>query len=83
MEEHIALKAHTAIGLTAETKGIKAMAKTSVELEAKDEFVKITGKTLVRLEAGKSSLELHADGTILLNGVVVQIVGTNSVDLNP
>ncbi|HAY44573.1 MAG TPA: hypothetical protein DCY59_14080, partial [Micrococcaceae bacterium] len=83
LKEHIALKAHTAIGLNAETSGIKAEAHTSLELVAKTKCVKITGKTAVRLEAGDSSLELKADGTILLNGVVVKIVGTTSVDLNP
>lgn len=83
VEEEITVKAHTGIELTAETDALKATAETHLELEAKTDYVKITGKTLVRLEAGKSSLELQADGTILLNGVVVQIVGTTSVDLNP
>lgn len=92
VDEHIGLKAHTAIGLLAETEGIDATAKTSVEITAETEQVEITaeaqdvlikGKTAVRLEAGDSSLELREDGTVLLNGKLVQIVGSDSIDLNP
>ena len=44
-------------------------------------FVKAA--TGIRLEVGDASLEMRADGTVLINGTVVQIVGSTSVDLNP
>ncbi|MCY1562080.1 hypothetical protein D9M68_994240 [compost metagenome] len=83
VDESITVKAKTEIKLTSEAANIAAKAKTSVKLESETQHVTITGKTLVRLETGESSLELQADGTILLNGKIVQIVGTSSVDLNP
>lgn len=81
--EHIALQAHTGIGMQAQTEGVDVIAKTAVQVQAETEHVLIKGKTVVRLEAGSASLELHEDGTILVNGVVVQIVGSTSIDLNP
>lgn len=81
--QHIAMKAHTAFSLEAETHNLSATAKEQVEIKSTDSHVLIEGKTSVKLVAGKSSLELREDGTILLNGVVVQIVGTSSIDLNP
>ncbi|MGH8054145.1 MAG: type VI secretion system Vgr family protein [Stenotrophomonas sp.] len=83
VDESITVKAKTEIKLTSQAANIAAKAKAAVTLESETEHVTITGKTLVRLVAGKSSLELQADGTILLNGKIVQIVGTSSVDLNP
>ena len=83
VEEHISVTAHTDMVLSTETAGVGITAETTVQVEARTEHVLIKGKTAVRLEAGSSSLELHEDGTILLNGVVVQIVGSSSVDLNP
>lgn len=81
--EFITAKAKTAISLTAETDGIAMQAKTMVFVQAQSEHVLIKGKTAVRLEAGAASLELREDGTVLLNGTIVQIVGSTSVDLNP
>ncbi|SDZ02084.1 type VI secretion system secreted protein VgrG [Lysobacter sp. yr284] len=81
--QYFSATAKTAIGLTAETEGLAAQAKKRVYVQSQTEHVLIKGKTAVRLEAGGASLELREDGTVLLNGTIVQIVGSTSIDLNP
>ncbi|MDR2871540.1 MAG: type VI secretion system tip protein VgrG [Xanthomonadaceae bacterium] len=83
LTENIQTTAHTNMDLVAETGRFTTTAKEDILVQTTDGGILIKGKTAIRLEVGSSSLEMHADGTILIGGKLVQIIGTDSVDLNP
>jgi type VI secretion system secreted protein VgrG len=71
------------IALTSTDAHIAQTAKTHIALQSQTDAVFVKAATGIRLEVGDASLEMRADGTVLINGTVVQIVGSTSVDLNP
>jgi type VI secretion system secreted protein VgrG len=60
--------------ILSETDYVHVLAATEITLKA---------ATKITLQAGQSCIELKQDGTITINGVEVQIVGSRRIDLNP
>ena len=79
----IAETAKQHIALTSTDAHIAQTAKMHIALQSQTDAVMVKAATGIRLEVGSASLEMRADGTVLINGTVVQIVGSTSVDLNP
>ncbi|RSZ56969.1 type VI secretion system tip protein VgrG [Massilia atriviolacea] len=79
---HIHDTAKTNIELTAETAHIYQTAKTDIEAKAQSGHVLVTASTDITFQVGASKIVMKADGTILIEGVHVDIVGSSRIDLN-
>lgn len=44
--------------------------------------VKIQAETSITLQVGESKLEMHADGTVLVSGALVDVLGMDAIHLN-
>ncbi|MFB9246396.1 type VI secretion system tip protein VgrG [Massilia antarctica] len=79
---HIHQKANKNIELTAETEHIHLTGKTDIEAKAQTGHVLVTASTDITFQVGASKIVMKADGTIRLEGVHVDIVGSSRIDLN-
>ncbi|MDQ1814519.1 type VI secretion system tip protein TssI/VgrG [Massilia sp. CCM 9210] len=79
---HIHQTANKNIELTAETEHIKQTAKTNIEGKAETGHIHLTATTDITLEVGASKIIMKADGTITIQGVHVDVIGSSRIDLN-
>ncbi|HEX8611418.1 MAG TPA: type VI secretion system tip protein TssI/VgrG [Telluria sp.] len=79
---HIHDTAKTNIELTAETAHIHQTAKTDIEAKAQTGHVLVTASTDITFQVGASKIVMMADGTISIQGVHIDIVGSSRIDLN-
>ncbi|MFB9240540.1 type VI secretion system tip protein VgrG [Massilia antarctica] len=79
---HIHDTAKTNIEVTAQTEHVHVKGKTNVELTAETEHIHLKANTDITLEVGSSKIVLKADGTITIQGVHVNVIGSNKIDLN-
>ena len=56
--------------------------KKRVELESQTEYIKLKAATGIVLEVGASRIEMEANGKITIQGLHVDVIGTNRIDLN-
>lgn len=80
--EHIAATAKKHIALTAETEYIALTAQKAVEATSNTEHIYLKANTHITLEVGASKIELRQDGTITIQGVHVDVIGSDRIDLN-
>lgn len=80
--EHIAATAKKHIALTAETEHIALTAQKAVEATSNTEHIYLKANTHITLEVGASKIELRKDGTITIQGVHVDVIGSDRIDLN-
>ncbi|MBO0096256.1 hypothetical protein, partial [Listeria monocytogenes] len=57
-------------------------AKANIELKSTTEHIHLTANTDITLQVGASKIELRADGTIIIQGKIVDITGSERIDLN-
>jgi len=80
--EHLAATAQKHIALTAETEHIVLSAQKAVEATSNTEHIYLKANTHITLEVGASKIELRQDGTITIQGVHVDVIGSDRIDLN-
>ncbi|MEC4723840.1 N-acetylmuramidase domain-containing protein [Noviherbaspirillum sp. CPCC 100848] len=56
--------------------------KKRVELESQTEFISLKAATEIVLEVGASRIRMEANGKITIQGLHVDVIGTNRIDLN-
>jgi type VI secretion system secreted protein VgrG len=65
----------------AQTAHLHQTAKQNIELTSQTEHIHLKANTDITLEVGSSKIVLQADGTILIQGVNVAVMGSR-IDLN-
>ncbi|KQZ48355.1 type VI secretion system Vgr family protein [Massilia sp. Root1485] len=80
-EDYIHATAKTNIELVAQTAHLHQTAKQNIELTSQTEHIHLKANTDITLEVGSSKIVLQADGTILIQGVNVAVMGSR-IDLN-
>jgi type VI secretion system secreted protein VgrG len=80
--EHVAATAKKHIMLQAETEHIGLGANKFVDIKSDTQHIHLTANTDITLQVGASKIELRADGTITIQGVHVDIIGSDRIDLN-
>jgi type VI secretion system secreted protein VgrG len=71
------------ITLVSETESISHHAHRAFEVKANTEHITLEANTDIVLKVGKSTLHMNADGSILIDGVIVTVRGSGKVDVNP
>ncbi|WP_192805102.1 type VI secretion system tip protein TssI/VgrG [Noviherbaspirillum aerium] len=56
--------------------------KKRVELESQTEFIQLKAATKIVLEVGSSRIEMEANGKITIQGLHVDVIGAQRIDLN-
>jgi type VI secretion system secreted protein VgrG len=80
-DDYIHQTAKTNIELVAQTAHLHQTAKQNIELTSQTEHIHLKANTDITLEVGSSKIVLQADGTILIQGVNVSVMGSR-IDLN-
>jgi type VI secretion system secreted protein VgrG len=80
--EHIGATAKKHVMLKAETEHVEVGASKFVDIKSDTQHIHLTAKTDITLQVGESKIELRADGTIIIQGKYVDIVGSDRIDLN-
>jgi type VI secretion system secreted protein VgrG len=80
-DDYIHATARTNIELVAQTAHLHQTAKQNIELTSQTEHIHLKANTDITLEVGSSKIVLQADGTILIQGVNVSVMGSR-IDLN-
>ncbi|MCS0614690.1 type VI secretion system tip protein VgrG [Massilia kyonggiensis] len=80
-DDYIHATAKTNIELVAQNAHLHQTAKQNIELTSQTEHIHLKANTDITLEVGSSKIVLQADGTILIQGVNVSVMG-NRIDLN-
>jgi type VI secretion system secreted protein VgrG len=80
-DDYIHATAKTNIELVAQDAHLHQTAKQNIELTSQTEHIHLKANTDITLEVGSSKIVLQADGTILIQGVNVAVMG-NRIDLN-
>lgn len=80
--EHIGATAKKHVMLKAETEHVEVGASKFVDIKSETQHIHLTASTDITLQVGASKIELRADGTIIIQGKYVDIVGSDRIDLN-
>ncbi|GGZ02172.1 type VI secretion system tip protein TssI/VgrG [Pseudoduganella plicata] len=80
-DDYIHQTAKTNIELVAQNAHLHQTAKQNIELTSQTEHIHLKANTDITLEVGSSKIVLQADGTILIQGVNVTVLGSR-IDLN-
>ncbi|PQO94006.1 hypothetical protein C5614_22005 [Massilia phosphatilytica] len=80
-DDYIHATAKTNIELVAQNAHLHQTAKQNIELTSQTEHIHLKANTDITLEVGSSKIVLQADGTILIQGVNVAVMGSR-IDLN-
>jgi type VI secretion system secreted protein VgrG len=90
-QTHVAVEAksahitHTAkqhIVMESSAAHIHHKAKANIELTSSSEHIHLTASTDITLQVGASKIVMMADGTITIEGVNVNVIGSSRIDLN-
>jgi type VI secretion system secreted protein VgrG len=79
---HIAHTAKTHIAMEAKDAHIHQTAKTNIELKSNTEHIHLTANTDITLQVGASKIVMKSDGTITIEGVHIDVIGSSRIDLN-
>lgn len=80
-DDYIHQTAKTNIELVAQNAHLHQTAKQNIELTSQTEHIHLKANTDITLEVGASKIVLQQDGTILIQGVNVAVMGSR-IDLN-
>ena len=80
--EHLAATAKKNILLKAETEQMELGANKFIDIKSDTQHIHLTASTDITLQVGASMIQLRADGTITIQGVHVDVIGKDRIDLN-